>query len=181
MYYAVHSRTDKKGEEKVMETPSLVAGIGIGIAIGIMLGFVISPGSSVTATVPSVIDEIIETVIEPDPRFAELWADYDYRDDVTQIIMYLSDNDGDYVKADGDVKITLCQKDIYTDKLYNCSNRTFNFEKGDFFTRQGKTGHMFVIHHELRGGSWDVSMDINIPSLDKHWVDVDTSVYSLDD
>ena len=164
-----------------METPSLVAGIGIGIAIGLMLGFVISPGSSVTATKPSVIDEIFETVIEPDPRFAELWADYDYRDDVTQIIMYLSDNDGDYVKGDGDVTIGMCKEDPYTDRLSNCFYNTFDFEKGDFFTREGKTGHMFVIHHELRGGGWDISMDINIPSLDKHWTDVDTSVYSLDD
>ena len=162
-----------------METPSLVAGIGIGIAIGLMLGFVISPGSSVST--PSVIDEIIETVVEPDPRFAELWADYDYRDDVTQIIMYLSDNDGDYVKGDGDVTIGMCKEDPYTDRLSNCFYNTFDFEKGDFFTREGKTGHMFVIHHELRGGGWDISMDINIPSLDKHWTDVDTSVYSLDD
>jgi len=165
-----------------METRSLLAGIGIGIAFGVVIGlpfgFVISPGSSVSA--PSVIAEII-AVIEPDPRFAELWADYDYRDDETTMVMYLSDNDGDYVKADGDVKITLCQKDIYTDNLYNCFNRTFNFEKGDFFTRQGKTGHMFVIHRELRGGGWDISMDINIPSLDKHWVDVDSSVHSLED
>jgi len=164
-----------------METPSLVAGIGIGIAIGIMLGFVISPGSSVTATAPSVIDEIIETVVEPDPRFAELISSYDYLDDETKIVMYLTDNDGNYVKADGDVKITFCKKDIYTDMLYDCFNRTFNFEKDDFYTRDGKTGHQFVIVRELRGGGWDISMDINIPSLDKHWVDVDSSVHSLED
>ena len=164
-----------------METPSLVAGIGIGIAIGLILGFVISPGSSVTATAPSVIDEIIETVIEPEPRFASLLSNYDYLDDETTIVLYLRDNDDNYVKADGDVKITLCKKDTYSDMLYDCFNRTFDFEKDDFFTREGKTGHLFVIYRELRSGSWDISMDINVPSLDKYWVDVDSSVYSLDD
>jgi len=165
-----------------METPSLVAGSGIGIAIGLMLGFVISPGSSVTATEPSIIDEIIETVVEPEPRFAEIIAVNDYMDDKTTVFLYFTDNDGDYVKATGDVKITLCKKDVYTDMLYSCFSSTMNFEKDDFFTRDGRTGHMFVVYGVLRGGgSWDVSMDINIPSLDLHWDDVDTSLFSLED
>ena len=165
-----------------METPSLVAGIGIGIAIGLILGFVISPGSSVTATQPSVIDEIIGTVIEPEPRFAELWAYYDENDNRSTVVMYLTDNDGDYVKTDGDVKITLCKDEPYSDRLTGCFSRTFNFEKDDFYTRDGQTGHRFVIVRELwGGGTWDISMDINVPTLDKYWVDVGTSFYALED
>ncbi len=164
-----------------METPSLVAGIGIGIAIGIMLGLVMSPGSSVTATQPSVIDEIFQTVVEPDPRFASLVSSYDELDDETTMVMYLTDNDGNYVKIDGDVTIGMCKKDPYTDRLSNCFYNSFDFEKNDFFTREGKTGHMFVIYHELRSGSWDISMDINVPSLDVYWEDVDSSVHSLED
>ena len=164
-----------------METPSLVAGIGIGIAIGIMLGFVISPGSSVTATKPSVIDEIIGTVVEPEPRFAELQAYYDENDDRITVVMYLTDNDDNYVKADGDVEITLCKDEPYSDRLTGCFSRTFNFEKDDFYTREGQTGHQFVIARELRGGgTWDIRMDINVPSLDARWTDVGTSVYALE-
>jgi len=161
-----------------METPSLVIGIGIGIVIGLALGISLSSTSVESISIP---EAIIEAVTEPDPRFASLRADYDYLDNETTIVMYLEDNDGNYVKADGDVKITLCKKDPYTDRLSNCFNRTFNFEKDDFFTREGQTGHMFVIHVELRqSGTWDISMDINIPSLDVYWVDVDSSVYSLE-
>ena len=172
-----------------METLSLGSGIGIGIAIGVILGFALSNTTLQTVTdIPEAIIEtvvepepIIETVVEPEPGFAEILALYDEFEDKTTVVMYLTDNDGDYIKANGDVKITLCQEVAFEDRLTKCFSRTFNFEKGDFYTRESKTGHRFVIDRALWGGGfWQASMDINLDN-EMYWTDVDTRFYSLED
>ena len=170
-----------------METPSLVAGIGIGIAIGIMLGFVISPGSSVTVTEPSVIDEIVETIgIEAEAKFARVEADYDETDNRLAVFLFFTDNDGNNVKADGVGIITVTKLDYEMERTGLPSSFDVEFEKDGFQTWRDSSGvkhtaYRFDIDNRFSGALWwDVSIDLVLED-GRTWVDVDNRFTSLDD
>lgn len=124
-----------------------------------------------------------------DAGFASLSASYDKYDDETNVTLYFTNNDGNYVKASGKVKITLCAVPYGTDKLIDCFSNDFKFEKSGFYTWQDSygrqiTGHSFVIYQELVGDEvtfrWDASADITLEN-GYSWVDVDTSFQAFDE
>ena len=148
-------------------------GIGIGIALVSVIGV-------------SVVIMAFQADTYSDARFASLQAFYDEFDDKTTVVMLLTNNDGNYVKANGNVKITLCNEIAFTDQLTNCFSNSFSFKKDSFYTWQDNfgrkfTGHQFVINGELSAGWWwDVSADITLDD-GKQWVDVDARFYALED
>jgi len=157
------------------------SGIGIGIGIGVVIGIVlavlfgIGQGTTVLENIP-ILD------LDEEPRFARVHASYDEFDDKTTVVLYFTDNDGDNVKANGNVEITLCQEVAFTDQLTKCFSRTFDFKKDDFYTVQVAgsklTGHQFVVDRELWGGWWwQVSMDITLED-GTTWYDVDDRFYA---
>ena len=166
------------------------SGMGIGIGIGVVIGIAvimsfvaINQGTITLEDIP--VLENIPTLEFDDPRFASLEASYDELDDKTTVILFFTNNDGNYVKANGEVKITICHVPYGEDRLTNCFSNEFEFEKGDFYTRQDNSGrkligHQFVIYKELSAGlSWDASTDI-ITENGISWVDVDTTFISLE-
>ena len=159
------------------------AGIGIGIAIGIALtlSIVVFAGINLGTTL-----ENIPALVYAEPRLAYLQASYDEFDDKTTVSLSFTDNDANYVKADGDVKITLCQEIAFTDDLTRCFTNSFSFDKGGFVTWQDNTGrkitsHQFTINGELSGGWWwQASAEITLED-GTYWADVDTRFWSSDD
>ena len=147
-------------------------GIGIGIGVGIVavIASIVMPYNSQTS----------------DARFAQLDAFYDEYDDKTTVILYLTNNDGNYVKATGTATITLCHAPLFEDVLTDCFSNGFTFTKGGFYTwtdNSGRkiTGHQFVINQELLGEfSWDASIDITLED-GTAWVDVDTTFFAVED
>jgi len=166
------------------------SGIGIGIGVGIVIGIAvtmsfvaINQGTITIEDIPAL--ENIPTLEFDDPRFASLEASYDELDDKTTVIMFFTNNDGNYVKANGEVKITICHVPYGEDRLTDCFSNEYKFEKGDFYTMQDYSGrkligHQFVIYKELSaaGLGWDASADITTEKWS--WVDVDTRFTSLD-
>ena len=155
--------------------------IGIGIGVPLTLLFVVIGG--ISQGTPTIVD--IPGLDFDDPRFAQLDAFYDESDDKTTVVMYLTNNDGNYVKANGNAKITLCYELIHEDRFIDCFSNEFKFEKDGFYTWRDSSGlkrtaHQFVIYQELRGGfSWDASADITTEN-GLSWVDVDTTFAALE-
>ena len=158
------------------------SGIGIGIGIGVVIGFGFAFAFLAGMNQDTPILENIPTLVDAEPKFARLEASYDYFDDKTTVVLILTDNDGKFVKANGAVKLTLCNEVSSTDRLIDCFSNDFTFEKDDFYTWQDNsgrkfTGHRFVIYQELSntqevyGWWWQASADIVIDELT--WYDVD--------
>ncbi len=112
-----------------------------------------------------------------DARLADINASYDYESDRLTVIIYLTDSNGDYTKANGDAEITI-EKDlltVYSDK--------YNFVKDDFVTWKDNFGGKFTayridIRQFFSSGSHDVFVDLNTKEL--HWEDLHASFYSLE-
>ncbi len=112
-----------------------------------------------------------------DARLADINASYDYESDRLTVIIYLTDSNGDYTKANGDAEITI-EKDlltVYSDK--------YNFVKDDFVTWKDNFGGKFTAYRiDIRQffptGSHDVFVDLNTKK--SYWEDLHDSFYSLE-
>jgi len=157
------------------------SGIGIGIGIGEVIGFGFAFVFLAGMNQDIPIIENIPALVYDEPKFARLEAYYDYYDDKTTVVLILTDNDGKFVKANGDVRLTLCNEVSGTDRLIDCFSNDFTFEKDDFYTIDNsgrkRTATQFVIYQELSntqevfGWWWQASADIVIDELT--WIDVD--------
>jgi len=135
--------------------------IGIGVAVAVGLIFVIYLS--------------YETEYE-DARLARVQANYNDESDRLQVIIILTDSNGDYTKANGNAEVTV-QKDgrmVYSNK--------YDFVKNDFVTWKnnlgGKTtGYMIDIRQFFSNGWHDVFVDLNTKS--GYWEDLHDRFYPL--
>jgi len=163
------------------------SGIGIGIGIGVVIGFGFAFAFLAGMNQDTPILENIPTLqVDEEPRFAQLEAYYDEFDNITTVILRLTDKNGKFVKANGDAKITLCNEVAFTDRLTDCFSNDFEFTKDDFYSRQDNSGNkftarQFAIYQELSGGWWwQASMDITLEN-GLTWYDVDSRFWSSED
>jgi len=150
-------------------------GIGVGITVGVfVVAFLIfGMGSSSV----NVIEEIADIVVESDDaRLARLQADYNEETDKLQVVVILTDSNGEYTKANGNGNLYV-KKDT---SLVHTDN--FSFKKDDFvtwkntFTGEKTTGYMFSIKKYFPQGSHDVFVDLYIG--EKQWDELHVSFYS---
>ena len=151
------------------------SGIGIGIGVGIVIGIVVTM-SFVAINQGTITIEDIPVLDFDDARLARLQADYNEETDRLQVVVILTDSNGEYTKANGNGNLYV-KKDI---SLVHSDN--FSFKKDDFvtwknsFTGEKVTGYMFSIKKYFPQGSHDVFVDLNIG--DKYWEELHVSFYS---
>ncbi len=147
-------------------------GIGVGITVGvIVVAFLIF---EMGFTFVDVVEEF------EDARLARLQANYNEETDKLQVVVILTDSNGDYTKASGDATITV---KTTGDVRYTAYSNTYYFEKDDFVTWKDNsgnkvTGYMIDIRENFSGGSHDVFVDLNTKS--GHWENLHDSFYSLE-
>ena len=157
------------------------SGIGIGIGVGIVIGIAvtmlfvaINQGTITIEDIPVLED--IPALDFDDARLARLQADYNEETDRLQVVVILTDSNGEYTKANGNGNLYV-KKDT---SLVHSDN--FSFKKDDFvtwknsFTGEKVTGYMFSIKKYFPQGSHDVFVDLNIG--DKYWEELHVSFYS---
>jgi len=157
------------------------SGIGIGIGIGVVIGFgfafVFLAGNQDTP----VLENIPILQVDEEPRFAQLEASYDDYADKTTVVLIFTDNDGKFVKANGNFELTLCPLYLLGEDFdpVDCFTNDFTFVKDSFYTWQDNSGRkrtatQFVTTGELWGkGDWHASADITTDN-GLTWEDVNT-------
>ena len=143
-------------------------GIGVGITVGvIVVAFLIF---EMGFTLVDVVEEF------EDARLARISANYNDETDRLQIIIILTDSNGEYTKANGYGNFHV-KKDgnlVHTDN--------FTFEKDDFVTWKDNfgnkaTGYMTDTRKFFPTGMHEVFVDLNIG--EKHWDDLHDGFFSL--
>ena len=128
-------------------------GIGIGIGIGVVIGIVlavlfgIGQGTTVLENIP-----IFE---KDDARLAQLTATYFDDQDRLTIALILTNSDGEFTKANGNIMISIVRNVavVYSNE--------YDFTKDDFLTWDNlflgkQRGVWFTIYERFPSGNYDV-------------------------
>jgi len=121
-------------------------GIGIGVIVVLIGGFSLYQQGAILGVVD-------------DARFGELYTQYDDDRDRLQVVLYLTNKDGDYTKANGVLKI----------KVDTGNTLSFDFTKDDFSTFNTlfggeRTGYIVSINKYFSSGDHKVYADVVLES-----------------
>jgi len=161
-----------------METPSLVAGIGIGIGVGFIVGFVVAlvfvgtdSGTSIVGGIPSLVHN--------EPKLGYVTANYIDDSNRLTVAVVLTDKNAEYTTADGHLELIVGNQH---GGIVHSSE--YDFKKDDFyswkntFTGEKITGYRVDINKNFLSGSHDVYVTMTLPDGNT-WENMHDSFYSL--
>jgi len=140
-------------QEKTSDT-KMGKGMGIGIGVVVILVLIVGYSLYQEGAILGVVD---------DARFGELFTQYDDDRDRLTVVLYLTNKDGDYTKANGVLKIKV---DTGNTLGYF---RTFEFTKDDFSTfktiwGEDRTGFRVSVNKYFTPGDHNVYGDVVLES-----------------
>ena len=148
--------------------------MGVGKKIGIGIGVVV-----LALIVFSMFSEGFLLGEIDDARMARIQADYSHETDRLTVALILTNQNGDYTKANGHLEIR-----VYNDRDVKVHSQEFDFTKNDFVSWQnnvgGKTtGYLFSINKYFESYGHDVFVDLETKSGNT-WKDIHARFFSLE-
>jgi len=142
-------------------------GLGVGGIIGVLILVIL------------VASVIIDFNDKDDARMARIQADYSHETDRLTVALILTNQNGDYTKANGHLEIR-----VLNDNGRQVYSNEFDFTKNDFVSWQnnvgGKTtGYLFSINKYFSSYGHDVFVDLETKS-GKTWKDIHARFFSLE-
>lgn len=158
----------------MVEGKGLGIGIGIGIVMGIGIGVIALPLVDNMSNQPNPIADIIQT---DDAHFAQINVRYDSTTDRLSGSLILTNKDGDYTKANGNLQLYVKKDGSMV------HSATFDVTRDDFASWKNNngekiTGYSFSLKKYFSSGPHDVLVDF-VSGPEKSWIDLHDTFWSI--
>jgi len=162
----------------MVEGKGIGIGIGIGVVTGILIGIIVSGGIG-TSTQSNPIADIIPDIIQTDDAYlASIDANYNHKTDKLSVTLILTNKDGDYTKANGNLQLR-----VHDDAGRKRLSTEYDVTRDDFFswkTNSGEkiTGYRIQETKVFASYNHDVYVDFTLND-GTNWKDLHASFFSL--